>query len=85
MCVQAREPLSILHSVLSEIARRFVLLEVHAWASEQSGLSDGLWKDHLRLETARILPSGLRCGKHLHAGIRLASIAKKAQQDLQGL
>ena len=35
VCVQAREPLAILHSVLSEILH-FVLLEVHAWASEQS-------------------------------------------------
>ena len=32
----AREPLGILHTVLTEIARRFVLLEVHASASEQA-------------------------------------------------
>ena len=33
MWSQAREPLVILHSVLSEIAQHFVLLEVHTWAS----------------------------------------------------
>ena len=56
----AREPLGILHSVLTEIARRFVLLEVHTWASEQAAKAEGLWKDSLRLDTSRTLPSGLR-------------------------
>ena len=29
-----------------------------AWASKQSGLADGLWKDPLCLETTHTLPSG---------------------------
>ena len=59
----ARAPLGVLHGVLSDAARRFVLLEVHAWAAGQRELPDSPWRDGLRLETARLLPSGLRCGE----------------------
>ena len=34
VCQAATQPLAVLHGVVTDVAWRFVLLEVHAWAAQ---------------------------------------------------